>query len=554
MSSNQPGNEAIVVGGSLLGMLAARVLSEHFRSVVILDRDPAPDGPFPRKGSPQGAHVHVLLSKGQAVISRLFPGIFAEMEQAGALQTDSTCDLVWHHGGVWKARGESGIHFYMQSRPLIDWIVRSRILKDCPNIRFEHEVEADSLIHDEKNNRIAGVRIRPRGRPVAGKKIVELPCQLLVDAAGRGTRMPRWLRVLGYDEPFEEKLTVNIGYTTRLYEQPRNAERDWVAMMIYSQAPKKKLGYIYPVEPDAAGKKRWIVTMAGALGDHAPMTNEGFMEHARSLPRPDIYEWIQKGKPLTKFSAFKFPATRRLRYDRCKRLPEGFVAVGDALASFNPIYGQGISVGATGVELLENLIRKGGVKNLTRKFFRRAYWIVTAIPWLLVTAEDLRYKETPGKRPFGLPLLHWYTARVQKLSGQDYRISGEFFKVLHFINTPAALFQPYILFRVIGSALGLYKERVPNPELEYMSLPEGVGAQARLNREKASRPATRKTSKTAKKKTRTSTASRGATGSRRKKSTGKTAGVTRKKKSSTSRNARIAPSSARQKVRTRSPA
>lgn len=551
MKRNHPGNDAIVIGGSLIGMLAARVLSEHFRSVRIIERDKPPVGPFPRQGSPQGAHVHVLLDKGRTIISRFFPGIFEDLKAAGALEADSVRDLAWHHGGVWKARGESGVNFFMQSRPLVDWVVRTRLLRDCPNVKIENELEVDSLIHEASSDRITGVRVRPRGRPNPRKELIEMPCELLVDAAGRGSRMPRWLRDMGYDEPVEEKHTVNIGYTTRLYEQAPPSDRDWSAMMIYARAPQKKLGYIYPVEPDASGKQRWIVTMAGALGDHAPATETGFMEHARCLPRPDIYDWIQKGRPLSKFWVFKFPATRRLRYDRCRRLPEGFVAVGDSLASFNPIYGQGMSIGAGAVALLEKLLRRGNHKGLQHRFFRQAYWKVIFIPWMLVTSEDYRHKETPGKRPFGLPLLHWYTSRVNQLAGQDSRIAAEFLKVLHFINTPAALFQPYVLLRVIASALGLYRTKVPYPEREMMRLPPGSSLQSKLRQSReAAAPAKRRPSRATKKRSRsTSTTARARSG--KKKTARKTAASGRKKTTGTRRTASAAGGARKSRAKSR---
>ena len=542
------GNQAVVIGGSMVGMLAARVLSERFRSVVVLDRDAEPGKPVPHRSVPQGAHIHVLLSKGRTVIDRLFPGIFPELEEAGALNSDSVEDLAWFHTGVWKARGHSGIDFYLQSRPLLDWHVRRRLLADCPNVSVCNDMEAESLI--DVRGKITGLMVRSRKKP----EILRLDCDLLVDASGRGTRMPRWLRDLGYDVPEEQKVVVNISYTTRLYEQPSNLTRDWSAMMIYPSAPEKKLGYIYPVEPDPSGKKRWIVTLAGVLGEHAPTKETGFLEYAKTLARPDIYDMIRTAKPLSNFSAFKFPATRRLRYDRCQRLPEGFVAVGDALASFNPIYGQGMSVGATAVELLERCLQKAGLVNLSKRYFSRAYWLVTAIPWLLVTAEDFRFEETVGKRPWGLPILHWYLTRVHRLAAQDSRITAEFLKVLHFINTPAALFQPYIFLRVIGSALGLYRPALnPRPESQFLPLPPGAGLQARLQREAGSnrqklKPAVRSSGISRKKKTgkagrlRTPTASSrrnaGAKKSAKKsssKSASKTGSKSRKVRRSTSR-------------------
>ena len=86
---------AIVVGGSVVGLMAARALSDHFDEVVVIERDVEPDGPTPRRGSPQGWHIHVLMDKGRAILADYFPGIFEELEEAGAIRADTSADLAW---------------------------------------------------------------------------------------------------------------------------------------------------------------------------------------------------------------------------------------------------------------------------------------------------------------------------------------------------------------------------------------------------------------------------------------------------------------------------
>jgi hypothetical protein len=136
------------------------------------------------------------------------------------------------------------------------------------------------------------------------------------------------------------------------------------------------------------------------------------------------------------------------------------------------------------VDLLEKLLRKGNLNRLPKRFFWRAHWLVTAIPWMLVTTEDFRYREAVGKRPFGVGIVQWYIAHVSRVAAHDSRVVAEFLKVLHFMQTPAGLFKPYVLVRVIASMLGLYRGGAPHPEREYVRLPPGTGLQARLAHER----------------------------------------------------------------------
>ncbi|MCR9142852.1 MAG: NAD-binding protein [bacterium] len=482
------GKHAVVVGGSVIGLMAARVLADYYESVTVIERDGRPEGPEPRRGSPQGWHTHVLLDKGREILADLFPGIFPELEELGALRADSVSDLAWYHHGVWKARGKADLIFYLQSRPLLEWHVRNRVAQDCPSVKFEYGCDVQGLILDSDRKRIKGVHIR-RHKPL---RTEELMADFVADASGRGSKFPRWLGDAGFDFPHEDQVKINIGYTTCLYQQTEDPDRDWVAMMIYPRAPDRKLGYIYPIEPDARGKQRWIVTMTGCFGDHAPMEHEGFLDHARNLSRPDIYNTIRGAKPISNYAAYKFPASRRVRYENCRNLPEGFAVMGDALCSFNPIYGQGMSVGAMAVRNLQLCLEKGA-KNITRRYFRRASWAVSLIPWFLATSEDFRYREAVGKRPFGLGIVHWYVGTVHKLSGQDVRVYAEFLKVLHFISTPLALFKPYFFLRVLARTFGFYKQSAHNAEREYVRLPAGTGLQAQINRR--SKPSVKRLSK-----------------------------------------------------------
>lgn len=441
---------ALVIGGSVAGLLAARTLSDCFDTVTILDRDNRPSGAHPRKGAPQGAHIHVLLEKGRSVLERLFPGFFEELVEMGAVRTDSLRDMAWFHGGVWKAREPSGIYFYLQSRPLVEWNIRRRT-EALSNVVVKYGVEAEELLIDRQRNQVSGVRVSGASERSA------LEADLVVDASGRASRMSRWLKDAGYDEPQSTTVGVDIAYASRVYRRPPNRGRDWMSMIVYPRAPEgKRLGYIFPIEPDEEGE-RWIVSMAGFMGEHPSTDADRWMEFARLLERPDIYEHLQDpdARPITPVQIFKFPANRRLHFQKCKRLPGSFLVIGDALCSFNPIYGQGMSVACIEIETLQDcLAASPAPETLTGRFFRKVAPRLDDA-WMITTNEDFRYPEAIGNRPASLRLLGWYTQKIHRLAGYHGKTAATFMAVCHFVKRPLALFSPSILWRVLAITAGV---------------------------------------------------------------------------------------------------
>ena len=151
----------------------------------------------------------------------------------------------------------------------------------------------------------------------------------------------------------------------------------------------------------------------------------------------------------------EFPSNRRRHYERMQRFPEGLVVLGDALCSFNPIYGQGMTTGALGVRLLDDSLRErrqnGGsarVRGFSRGFQRKIARVIDS-PWLLTTTEDFRSPRTVGRRAWSSALLGWYTARIHRLTWSDRFTARRFLEVMHLTVRPTALFHPYIVFRAL---------------------------------------------------------------------------------------------------------
>lgn len=441
------GQHAVVIGASMAGLLASRVLSDHFKQVTVIERDHLPQEVQPRKGVPQGRHVHILLHKGASILQGFFPDLFSAIIQDGSIPIDTVDNFHWYNFGAWKPRFMSGITFYSQSRPLLEGHVRERVAARS-NVRFLDMCDVVKLCANEDATRITGVQIRHR----SGEPHEEvLSADLVVDASGRGSQTPQWLATLGYDKVEESTIKVDVGYATRLYRCPEHSDFNHDVLAVYSTPPTgKRAGVLAPIEDN-----RWIVTMIGWIRDYPPDDEAGFLAFARSLPQPDLYEAIKHAEPLTPITIHKFPANRRRHYEHLPRFPEGFVALGDAVCSFNPVYGQGMTAAALEAETLNTLLyqqRKrhvsGDLSGFSRHFQKKITSIVDTF-WLLAASEDFRHPETQGKRPLGVNLLNRYARRVHELSTFDPQVTVLLYQVLQAIKPPTALFSPQIVAKVL---------------------------------------------------------------------------------------------------------
>lgn len=299
---------------------------------------------------------------------------------------------------------------------------------------------------------MTGVEVRPIGGE-SNTKTIE--ADLVIDASGRNSRAPHWLEELGYTKPPETEVEVNLGYATRIYEQPSDESRNWRILGLFGTPPDvKKTGYIFPIEG-----QRWMATEVGYLEDYPTDDEEAYLQFASELERPDFYEAIKDAQPLTPIVTYRFPCHRRRQYEQVKQLPQGFLALGDAICSFNPVYGQGMSACALEVkllaEMLDNVNRVTGPSaDFAPRYFHAASKIV-ANPWLLATNSDFMYPDTGGHRPIGTKALNWYIKHIFKLCATNKEVCLRFHRVLHFINGPEALFHPYVMLQVFKSALGL---------------------------------------------------------------------------------------------------
>jgi 2-polyprenyl-6-methoxyphenol hydroxylase-like FAD-dependent oxidoreductase len=430
---------AVVIGGSVAGLLAARVLAEHYQQVTLVERDALPVSREARRGVPQGRHTHGLLASGRNVLETLFPGISSELITDGAMTGDILGDSRFFLEGACHVRFVSGLDTLMMTRPFLEATVRERV-RQLPNVRFCDNCAVSGLASEK--GQVTGVEIREG----------VLAANLVIDAAGRGTHSPQWLEAMGYPKPEEERVEVGLSYTTRLFRR-RPEDLDGDSLVVIPPTPSGKRGGVMVVQEDG----QWGVTLISHFGPAAPAELDGFIEFAKTLPAPYIYEVVRQVEPVGEPRITRYPASVRRRYEKLHRFPEGYLVMGDALSSFNPIYGQGMSAAALESVELQAVLREG-TENLAHRFFRKAAKVVN-IPWSIAVGNDLRMPETVGRRTFAVKAINAYIAKLHKAARYDPVVALAFHKVGNLLAPPPSILAPRIALRVLWGNLRTHSKQ-----------------------------------------------------------------------------------------------
>ncbi|MDQ1720279.1 MAG: hypothetical protein QOI26_13 [Pseudonocardiales bacterium] len=445
------GKRALVIGAGIAGLCAARTLADRFEQVVVLDRDELPDAAVPRRGVTQGGHGHVLLVAGQRALGELFPDLMDELVEAGGVRFDPGTELSFYRfGSIWP-REASELRLVTFSRPLLELAIRRRVAA-LPGVSIRDSVSVAAL--RGADGRVTGARLDD-------DEVVDT--DLIIDCTGRGARSNHWLAALGFPAPRVSEVKVGVGYATRFYRRsPGDLVEGSAVFSLPSPPAEKRAGLALPVEDD-----RWLISLGG-WHDDFPRDLPAFEQHARDLPHPGIAWLIERCQPLTELSVVHYPSSRRRYFEELSELPGGYLALGDAICSFNPIYGQGMTCAALeAVELGRLLDAAGGSgpaglgsaglgsaglgPELAARYYQHAAKIV-ATPWQFATGGDFSYPETGGDRPRGIRLKNAYAKRVQLASMVDPQVRNVFTSVQHLITDPSELLKPAMIARVLRGA------------------------------------------------------------------------------------------------------
>jgi 2-polyprenyl-6-methoxyphenol hydroxylase-like FAD-dependent oxidoreductase len=436
--NRQIGDRAVVLGASMAGLLAARVLTDAYAQVTVIDRDQLPEAGTHRRSVPHGRHLHALLARGQQALEELFPGLTAELVAQGAPVGDVLGNGRWYLSGHRLRQAHTGLVALCASRPFLEGYVRGRV-RALPNVRFLDACDILGLATTPDIGRVAGARVRRR---TGGSAEEVLGADLLVDATGRGSRTPVWLETLGYARPETEQVRIGLGYATRTYRLPPDALGGDLGMLHGSTPEHPRGGALLLVEGG-----RWMVTLAGMLGDYPPTDPDGFLAFARSLRFPDIYQAIGDAEPLDDPVAFRFPASVRHRYERLRRFPDGLLVVGDAVCSFNPIYGQGMSIAALEALALRRHLERG-TRPQPHRWFRDLARVVD-VPWDIAVGGDLVFPGVQGRRTAKVRLVNAYMAQLHAAAAHDAGLASAFMRVAGLVAPPQSLLRPGIVLRVL---------------------------------------------------------------------------------------------------------
>ena len=438
------GGHAVVLGASMAGLLAARVLTEFYERVTIVERDELDDTPEPRRGVPQSKQPHALLARCGVILEELFPGIGDEMIAGGA--------HVWRDGDLSRFRGQFGGHPLMRTgrlpnpnglvnyyagRPFLEWQVRRRVLA-LPTLSVLDRHDLDMLI--SAGGEVIGARVTSR----EDRTTTDLYADLVVDATGRGSRTPVFLEQMGYPRPREDRLTVNVSYVSMPMRIPDGLLRAYAIFDLFRAG--RPYGYaMFRCEGDT-----WVVG-AGTLGSGAqpPASVDELMEFLERLVPADVFAALRAGEPLAEVALHRFPANRWRRYDRLAKRPRGLVVVGDAVCSFNPIYGQGMTVAAIEAMTLRDCLRKGA-RDVHRRFPRAAARTVR-VAWRTAVGSDLALPEVEGRRTYASKVTNAYIERVLTTAESDPWVLEQFLLVIGMLEPPSRLMRPAMMLRVARS-------------------------------------------------------------------------------------------------------
>ncbi|HET9082062.1 MAG TPA: FAD-dependent monooxygenase [Trebonia sp.] len=434
-------NHAVVIGASVAGLLAAAALSKTCPRVTVYERDALASGPEPRRGVPQCRQLHALQARGVQALDELLPGLRDELVAAGGVACDMQADTHWYLDDYLVKPAPSGLEAMGMTRLRLEWLIRSRVAA-LPGVTITDATDVVRL--ETAGGRVTGVTVRAARTHGAAEETV--PADLVVDAAGRGSRTPVWLRDVGLAAPATTRIRAGVTYVSRVYRRDPGQLGGRFGTLVTPYPGRPFGGAVLRQEDD-----RWMALIMGMTGTEPPAGEDGMAAFAGTFAAPDIATVMRESEPLSEPMKYTFPESARNHYERLREYLGGLLVIGDAFCSFNPIYGQGITVAALEALILRDLLSGTAGEGLERRYFQAAGQLV-AEAWETSASSDLRFREVEGRRRLGAGLINAYGEKFRAAASVDASLGQTFLRVANMLDKPAKLLSPGTVVRVFRSA------------------------------------------------------------------------------------------------------
>jgi 2-polyprenyl-6-methoxyphenol hydroxylase-like FAD-dependent oxidoreductase len=441
----ETGTRAVVLGGSIAGLFAARVLADAYDEVQIVDRDKIVGLKGPRKTLPLSYQANGLLARGVHVMEELFPGIVEDLvEQEGVPKGDLSGSCRWYAQGKRLKQKDGDLITIGVLRPVLEYHIRERV-QAISNVVWVEEHDIVGLVTTQDKSKVIGAKVQARG----SQDETVIDADLVVDATGRGSRTPVWLEQLGYERPEEERKKIDLVYVTQHYRLREGADPFEGDVAINQIAfPEYPRGNVFFKTNDG----QLELTTYGLLGDHPPSDQKGLYRWLKSLPAKDVYDTLRYADPVDEPVAYRFPTTLRRHYQKLTRFPDNLLVTGDAITCFNPVYAQGMSVAALCAITMRQHLHSGAAP-VPMDYFRDLAEDAIDASWDMTNTVDLSFPDVKGERPLRVKFANWFLKKVQTAATHDENITAEYYQVAGLIKTPASLQKPGFFLKVMWKSM-----------------------------------------------------------------------------------------------------
>ncbi|WP_170754843.1 FAD-dependent oxidoreductase [Ruegeria lacuscaerulensis] len=370
---------ALVIGGGIAGLLCAHMLKDRYTRVTVLERSeyaqPNSSAPAARSAVPQSHCLHMLMGAGARAFDDLVPGWRAELIELGAVPYDAGADVAMRVSSGWLPRVETGITLYGASRCLIETAL-TRLLSRAGNIRIRQGDRVMGLTLTPDASRVSGVRVQT----TTGVVQVLDNADLVIDASGAASRLPRWLAQHFGDTHHITRTEIAPGrqYVSLWVRLPADKAPDWQGLALApTRQSSGRAGMIMRAENDL-----WGVVLQTPETEPLPTDGPGVLKLAAGLSDPTLSDILEHAETVATPHLFGRTANRRRRYEDYPSWPENLFALGDSVCALDPYAGLGMTAAARGVQLLSRWLDQPEphARSFQSQLARHNEW-----PWRIAT-------------------------------------------------------------------------------------------------------------------------------------------------------------------------